>query len=421
MKNGWIVTNEDGVFSYLPLAHGYECAVEMALLIRGVRISYYSGSLKNLIDDLQVAKPTLFIAVPRVLQRIQQTIMNNFASQSWLKRKIIQWCLWHQTLAFRKGRRVALYDKLVFNRIRAIFGGKLRCFASGAAPLSGELSEFLQVSCAVPILEGYGLTETGAACSLTLNNGHTVYYTVGAPLYGHEIRLQSLPEMGYTTDDLPHPRGEILVRGPSMFAGYYKNPELTREAVDADGWFHTGDIGQFNTDGSLSVIDRKKSMLKLSQGEYVATEAVEAVFSECSWVSQIFIYGNSYENCLVAVAAPNPDTVIPLIQSFGIEVKKVGEEGWKESLAKACLDKRVVTKVMEELNTYGRRMGLNGFELIKGLFLNGHVGPMNQIFTVENGMMTPTFKLKRVACQKQYEKEIAAMYDEIHKQQWRVC
>ena len=115
MKTGWIVTNEDGVFSYLPLAHGYECAVEMALLIRGARISYYSGSLRNLVDDLQAARPTLFIAVPRVLQRIQQTILNSFASQSWVHRKIIQWCLWYQTHAFRRGRRVALYDRLVFD------------------------------------------------------------------------------------------------------------------------------------------------------------------------------------------------------------------------------------------------------------------------------------------------------------------
>lgn len=421
MKTGWIVTNEDGVFSYLPLAHGYECAVEMALLIRGARISYYSGSLRNLVDDLQAARPTLFIAVPRVLQRIQQTILNSFASQSWVHRKIIQWCLWYQTLAFRRGRRVALYDRLVFDKVRAMFGGKLRCLASGAAPLSGELSEFLQVCCGVPILEGYGLTETGAACSLTLNNGHTVYYTVGAPLYGHEIRLQSLPDMGYTTDDVPRPRGEILVRGPSMFAGYYKNPALTAAAVDADGWFHTGDIGQFNADGSLSVIDRKKSMLKLSQGEYVATEAVEAVFSECSWVAQIFVYGNSFENCLVAVAAPNPEVVIPAIRALDVEVKNVGEEGWKDSLARACLDPRVVKKVMEELDAYGKRMGLNGFEMIKGLFLDGHVGPMNQIFTVDNGMMTPTFKLKRNVCQQHYEKEIAAMYDAIHKQNSSVC
>ena len=162
-------------------------------------------------------------------------------------------------------------------------------------------------------------------------------------------------------------------------------------------------------------------MLKLSQGEYVATEAVEAVFSECSWVAQIFVYGNSFENCLVAVAAPNPDVVIPAIRALDVEVKNVGEEGWKDSLARACLDPRVVKKVMEELDAYGKRMGLNGFEMIKGLFLDGHVGPMNQIFTVDNGMMTPTFKLKRNVCQQHYEKEIAAMYDAIHKQNSSVC
>ena len=413
----WVVSNEDGVFSYLPLAHGYETAVELALLIVGARISYYSGSLRNLISDLQAAKPTLFIAVPRVLQRVQQEILKNFASRGWLARKVIDHCLWNQTLQWRKGKRSRAYDFLVFDKVKKMFGGKLRCLASGAAPLSGELSEFLQVCLGVPILEGYGLTETGAACAVTLNNGEIVYYTVGSPLFGHEIRLESIPEMGYTTEDEPHPRGEVLVRGPSMFVGYYKNPELTRSVVDEDGWFHTGDIGQFNEDGSLSIIDRKKSMLKLSQGEYVAVEAVEATFSECSLLSQIFVYGNSYENCLVAIAAPNPREVISLARSLGLEVKSVGEEGWKESLVNVCLNKQLVKAVMDSVNQFGRKMGLHGFEMIKGLYLDGHIeGAMDQIFTMENGSMTPTFKLKRQQCYNRYKQTIKELYDEIHRE-----
>lgn len=402
------MSDADGVFSYLPLAHGYETAVELALMVVGARISYYSGSLRNLVDDLHFAKPTLFIAVPRVLQRVQQIVLNSFQEQSWLKRAIIQLALWRQTLAWRRGRRLRLYDWLVFDKVKQALGGSLRCLASGAAPLSGELSEFLQVCFGVPILEGYGLTETGAACSLTINNNVRVYYSVGAPLLGHEIRLQSLPDMGYTTDDTPCPRGEVLVRGPSMFSGYYRNEELTREAVDEEGWFHTGDIGQFNKDGSLSIIDRKKSMLKLSQGEYVATEAVEAVYSECNWVSQIFIYGNSYENTLVAIAAPNGDTVLPFAASLGVDVKENG-------LVKASADPRVVEEVRKELNAYGKRMGLKGFEMIRSLYLDGDTDAMGQIFTVKNGLMTPTFKLKRKDCYEKYKDTIKTLYDTIHK------
>ena len=214
--------------------------------------------------------------------------------------------------------------------------------------------------------------------------------------------------MGYTTDDTPCPRGEVLVRGPSMFSGYYRNEELTREAVDEEGWFHTGDIGQFNTDGSLSIIDRKKSMLKLSQGEYVATEAVEAVYSECNWVSQIFIYGNSYENTLVAIAAPNGDTVLPFAASLGVDVKENG-------LVKASADPRVVEEVRKELNAYGKRMGLKGFEMIRSLYLDGDTDAMGQIFTVKNGLMTPTFKLKRKDCYEKYKDTIKTLYDTIHK------
>ena len=202
-----------------------------------------------------------------------------------------------------------------------------------------------------------------------------------------------------------------------MFVGYYKNPELTRSVVDEDGWFHTGDIGQFNEDGSLSIIDRKKSMLKLSQGEYVAVEAVEATFSECSLLSQIFVYGNSYENCLVAIAAPNPREVISLARSLGLEVKSVGEEGWKESLVNVCLNKQLVKAVMDSVNQFGRKMGLHGFEMIKGLYLDGHIeGAMDQIFTMENGSMTPTFKLKRQQCYNRYKQTIKELYDEIHRE-----
>ena len=409
-----MVSNLDGVYSFLPLAHGYETAVELALLMVGARITYYSGSLRNLVSDLQFAKPSLFIAVPRVLQRIQQQVLDSFNQRNWFTRKIIQWCLWYQTLAVRKGYRVWLYDFLVFNKVKRIFGGRLRCLASGAAPLSGELSEFLQVCFGVPILEGYGLTETAAACSVTINNNHCVYYTVGAPLYGHEIKLQSIPELNYTVDDLPYPRGEILVRGPSMFSGYFKDPELTREVVEKDGWFHTGDVGQRNPDGSLSIIDRKKSMLKLSQGEYVAVEAVEAVFAESYWISQIFIYGNSYENTLVAVAAPNPNAILPLASSYGLNIIQQGEEGWKERMADVCLNPDVVKHVLAELNIYGRRMGLQGYELIAGLYLDGHIDSMGQIFTVENGLLTPTFKLKRALCYEQYKPVIDSLYKTIH-------
>lgn len=314
----------------------------------GARITYYSGSLRNLLTDLQYAKPSLFIAVPRVLQRIQQQVINNFNQQNWFKRKIIQWCLWNQTLAVRKGYRVWLYDVLVFNKVKAIFGGRLRCLASGAAPLSGELSEFLQVCFGVPILEGYGLTETAAACSVTINNGYCVYYTVGAPLYGHEIKLVSIPEMGYTVNDQPCPRGEILVRGPSMFCGYYKNPELTREVVEEDGWFHTGDIGFVNkSNGSIQIIDRIKNIFKLSQGEYIAVEKIENIYLQNPLIDQLFIYGDSTQNYIVMVAVPAKNALMKAIE----ESHCVDEETLhSSSYADLCNHIEVRKMVLTKLN-----------------------------------------------------------------------
>ena len=259
------VTCDDVHISYLPLAHALENALHMVALARGCAVGFYKGDPRTLVDDVAALRPTLFAGVPRVYQRIHSLVLQKFQAKPWPLRQLIAKALRDQADACRRREgRSCLWDALVFRKVKAALGGRVRLFVTGSAPLSPVLQEFIQVCFGCPVHEGYGLTETSGVSHLCdprdMNIGH-----VGGPMVSCEMRLESVPDMNYSTDDLPCPRGEVLLRGPSIMNGYYKSPGLTAEVLDEDGWLHTGDIGRFNRNGSLSIIDRKKNMFKLSQ------------------------------------------------------------------------------------------------------------------------------------------------------------
>ena len=198
-------------------------------------------------------------------QRVHQVVLQNFQDKPWPVRKMIARALRAQTYYHRTRQgRSYMWDLLVFWKVKAALGGRVRLFFTGSAPLSPVLQEFIKVCFGCPMYEGYGLTESGAisnTCDLRDPNvGH-----VGGPMVSCEMRLESVPDMNYRTDDRPCARGEVLLRGPSIMKGYYREPGMTAEVVDGDGWFHTGDIGRFNGNGTLSIIDRKKNMFKMAQ------------------------------------------------------------------------------------------------------------------------------------------------------------
>ncbi|KAJ6359780.1 hypothetical protein OIU77_003897 [Salix suchowensis] len=213
-----------------------------------------------------------------------------------------------------------------------------------------------------------------------------------------EIKLVDVPEMNYTSEDQPHPRGEICVRGPSIFQGYYKAEVQMREVIDDDGWLHTGDIGLWLPGGRLKIIDRKKNIFKLAQGEYIAPEKVENVYTKCRFVSQCFIYGDSFNSSLVAVVAVEPDVLRDWAASEGIKYDDLGQ---------LCNDPRARAAVLADMDLIGKEAQLRGFEFAKAVTL------VPEPFTMENGLLTPTFKVKRPQAKEYFAKAISNMYAEL--------
>lgn len=190
----------------------------------------------------------------------------------------------------------------------ALIGGKVRYCVTGSAPIDASVLDFLKVAFDCPIIEGYGLTEVSGGVSFTNKNDPLTGH-IGGPTRSQKFRLADVPEMNYLSTDAPYPRGELCIKGETVFCGYFKREDKTKEAFDADGWFRTGDVAIMYPNGSFKIIDRVKNIFKLSQGEYIAPEKIEGVFVLCPYVAQSLVYGDSFKSCAVAVIVPNEEKV----------------------------------------------------------------------------------------------------------------
>jgi long-chain acyl-CoA synthetase len=265
----------DRHLSYLPLAHIFERIVMCQMYSSGASIAFYRGDPLLLIEDLQACRPTIFPAAPRVLNKIYDKIHAGIAAAGGFKKKLFDAAVATKThnLVTTGELKHGFYDRLMFNKIKKGLGlDHLRTLVSGSAPLSKPVMIFYRILLGVPIVEGYGQTEGAAASTVSHPDDMMTAGHVGTPNCAAEIVLVDVPEMGYRHTDTDHKgqpcqgRGEIWVRGPLVFKGYYKEPEKTRETVDEDGWLHSGDIGLWTAHGQLQIIDRKKNIFKLSQG-----------------------------------------------------------------------------------------------------------------------------------------------------------
>ncbi|XP_022138276.1 long chain acyl-CoA synthetase 6, peroxisomal-like [Momordica charantia] len=388
----------DVYISYLPLAHIYERANQVSSVYFGVAVGFYQGDNMKLMDDIVTLRPTIFCSVPRLYNRIYAGIINTVKTSGVLKERLFNAAYNAKKQAIMNGKNPSpIWDKLVFNKIKAKVGGRVRVMTSGASPLSPDILEFLKICFGGQVLEGYGMTETSCVIS-AMDIDDILCGHVGSPNPACEIKLVDVPEMNYTSDDQPYSRGEICVRGPIVFKGYYKDEVQTREAVDEDGWLHTGDIGLWLPGGRLKIIDRKKNIFKLAQGEYIAPEKIENVYAKCKFVAQCFVYGDSFNASLVAVVSVDLDVLKAWASSEGIKF---------DDLAQLCNDPRAKAAVLADMDAVGREAQLRGFEFAKAVTL------IHEPFTLENGLLTPTFKIKRPQAKEYFANAISNMYAEL--------
>ncbi|KRX18083.1 Long-chain-fatty-acid--CoA ligase 5 [Trichinella nelsoni] len=386
------VCSSDILISFLPLAHMFERLMELCVLMLGGCVGYYSGDIRQITDDMKALKPTLFPIVPRLLNRIYDKVTTE-VNKNMFKKIIFELAMNSKMRDLEKSilRRNTLLDRLVFKKVREEIGGNVRIIVSGSAPASPAVLTFARAAFSCTVLEGYGQTECVAAACLTLEGDHVAGH-VGPPSPSCIIKLVDVPDMNYFAKNN---QGEVCIKGPNVFHGYYKDPERTREALDEDGWLHTGDIGEWTSRGTLKLIDRKKNIFKLAQGEYIAPEKVENVYLKSKFVSQIFVHGDSLKSCLVGIVVPN----IPLLEKHVSETLNLRQK--PEELLKNAVVKRII---LDDMLNEGKLANLCSFEQVKDIYLHGDA------FSVENNLLTPTYKARRTEICKQFQERIAEMY-----------
>uniref|UniRef100_A0A7N1A5R4 Long-chain-fatty-acid--CoA ligase n=1 Tax=Kalanchoe fedtschenkoi TaxID=63787 RepID=A0A7N1A5R4_KALFE len=390
------LTEKDVYLSYLPLAHIFDRVIEELFISHGAAIGFWRGDVKLLTEDISELKPSIFCAVPRVLDRIYGGLTQRIAAGGILKSTLFNLAYSYKMSSLKKGKKTLeaapLADKIVFNKVKQGLGGNVRLILSGAAPLASHVEAYLRVVSCAHVLQGYGLTESCAGSFVSLPNELGMLGTVGPPVPNIDVRLESVPEMNY--DALASkPQGEICIRGKTLFSGYYKREDLTKEVL-IDGWLHTGDIGEWQPDGSMRVIDRKKNIFKLSQGEYVAVENLENIYGLVPDIDSIWIYGNSFESFLVAIVNPNQQKIEQWASHNGVS----------GDFASLCSNPKVKEYITGELSKIGKEKKLKGFEFVKAV----HLDPVP--FDMERDLLTPTFKKKRPQLLKYYQKVIDDMY-----------
>ncbi|KAG0006567.1 hypothetical protein BGZ65_006565 [Modicella reniformis] len=392
----FLPSNTDCHISYLPLAHVFERVCQAIMISGSTRVGFYQGDTLKLLDDVAVLQPTIFVSVPRLFNRIYDKVMAGVKAKGGLAAFLFNRAFSAKKASLEKGIvEHTLWDRLVFGTIRARLGGKVKHIVSASAPISPDVVDFLRICFSADFYEGYGQTEQAAGLSVSYRDD-MISGQVGPPQLCAEVKLRDIPSMNYTSQDKPYPRGEIMIRGTSVFKGYYNAPEQTAETLSADGWASTGDVGMWDAQGRLVLIDRVKNIFKLAQGEYIAPEKIEAILAKHHFVAQVFVYGHSLEASLVGVVVPDAEMLKLWANENGL-----GDKSFEE----LCAQPLVRTTLLGELGAFGRENDLKGFEILKNIHVT------HEQFSVENDLLTPTFKLKRHIAKGKYSAEIEKMYE----------
>lgn len=372
-----IILGKSTALSFLPVCHVYERMLHYMYQYCGVEL-HFAESLDTISQNLNEVKPEVMTAVPRVLEKVYDKIYSKGGELTGIKKKLFFWAIdlglryepygqngwWYET-------QLKLANKLIFSKWREALGGNIKAIASGSAPLQPRLARVFNAA-KIPVMEGYGLTETSPVVSVNdmRNHGFKIG-TVGKPLRETEVKI---------AED-----GEILVKGPQVMVGYFKNEEETAKVMEG-GYFHTGDIGELDSEGFLKITDRKKEMFKTSGGKYIAPQIIENVMKQSRFIEQIMVIGEG-EKMPAALIQPDFD----FIREWG-KLKNHNLPSDNKELVK---NKEVIDRIQEEVDFYNERFGQ--WEKIKKFELTPDV------WSIEEGQLTPTMKMKRKVIKEMYK------------------
>jgi long-chain acyl-CoA synthetase len=380
---------DDVQYLWLPMSHSFG-KVLMAGHIASGSVTAVDGRIPKLVENLAVVRPTIMAAVPRIFEKVYNKIAEGAKQGSPIKQRIFQWAIAAGkagSAARQQGKepsgllalRLRLAERLVFSKIKATFGGRVRYFISGSAPLSREIAEFFH-ACGILILEGYGLTETSAA-SFVNRPTKFAFGSVGMPLPGTEIKL--VPE-----------DGEILIKSPAVMQGYHKLPEQTAEALTPDGWLRTGDIGEIDREGFLRITDRKKDLIKTSGGKYIAPQAIEGKLkAHCPYISQVIIHGDR-RNFVTALVTLDEEATMKWAKDHGLNGKPYAD------VVKSEAAKQLLAPYFDEVNK-----SLAKYETVKQFAI------LPKDLSIDEGELTPSLKVKRKVVEKKYAGLLDKMYE----------
>ncbi len=377
---------EARALSFLPLNHVFERMVQYVYMRAGISI-YYAENVTTIAENLKEVRPTVLSTVPRLLEKVYDKIIAKGYEQPRIQRNIFLWALDlglkydpNKSMGFLYDTQLKLARKLVFSKWQEGLGGKLEMIVAGAAATPPRIARVFWAA-GIPVCEGYGLTETSPVISFNqlFPQPEIRIGTVGLVIDGVEVKL---------ADD-----GEILVKGPNVMKGYYLKPELTAEVIDAEGWFHTGDIGEWIEGRFLKITDRKKEIFKTSAGKYVAPQAVEAKLKESFFVEQAVVMGDG-QKYAAALIVPSFEAIKEFCRVENITYTS------DEEIIK---NEKVVAKLRAEIENENRELA--PYERIKKYHL------LSSPLSVENGELTPTLKPKRRIIQEKYKEQIAGLFD----------
>ena len=401
IRDSSVPLDENGThISFLPLAHIFERMVISGFMGVAAKVGFISGSVRTtLMEDMSILGPTLLFTVPRVLQTVRKKIFDGFDALGGWKRRLAYTAYYTKLENYKKYGIIThlIYDKLVFAKIRAMFGNKLKTVLCASAPMPKELADDFKVFLSIPIIEGLGMTELSGSAFCTnyhdLNN-----FTAGGVTSGVKMIIKSVPDLGYTIDDMIDgincPAGEICLKGPLIFNGYYKNDLENAKAFDEDGYFHTGDVGRIIPyyGNGLKIVDRVKEIFKLSQGEYIIPAKLESVYVKSNFIQQIMIYGNSTMNNILAIICPDK-------QHCARELDITEEE-----LIKDEENPKLKKIILNDLDRLAIEANFNGLEKVKFILLTF------EGFTIQNECMTPTMKIVRKKVEIRYKNRIEKLF-----------